>query len=79
MMLELIALLVQISITTITLAISKKERPVWPMRMWIVGYVIGCFLNLLLLFGRYRYLYLTQGDGFTLSDIEQQRGVEESR
>ncbi|XP_024026250.1 E3 ubiquitin-protein ligase At4g11680 [Morus notabilis] len=79
MMLELIALLVQISITTITLAISKKERPVWPMRMWIVGYDIGCFLNLLLLFGRYRYHYLTQGDGFTLSDIEQQRGVEESR
>lgn len=79
MMLEFIALVIQISLTTITLAISKRERPVWPMRMWIVGYDIGCFLNLLLLYGRYRYLDLTQGDGFSLSDIEQQRGIEESR
>lgn len=80
MMLELIALLVQISISTTTLAISKRERPIWPMRMWIVGYVIGCFLNLLLLYGRFWYLHVTQGDAFTLSDMEQQRGsIEESR
>ncbi|KAI5321361.1 hypothetical protein L3X38_030432 [Prunus dulcis] len=79
MMLEFIALVVQISITTITLAVSKKERPVWPMRIWIVGYDIGCFLNLLVLFGRYRLLYLSQGDGFNLSDMEQQRSTEESR
>ena len=81
MMLELVALVVQISLSTITLAISKRERPVWPMRMWIVGYDIGCFLNLLMLYGRYRYLHLTHGgDGFSLSDAEQQqRGFEESR
>ncbi|XP_008218667.1 PREDICTED: E3 ubiquitin-protein ligase At4g11680 isoform X1 [Prunus mume] len=79
MMLEFIALVVQISITTITLAVSKKERPVWPMRIWIVGYDIGCVLNLLVLFGRYRLLYLSQGDGFNLSDMEQQRSTEESR
>lgn len=79
MLLEFIALVVQISLTTITVAISKRERPVWPMRMWTVGYDIGCFLNLLLLYGRYRYLHLTEGDGFSLSDIEQQRGIEESR
>lgn len=79
MMLEFIALVVQISITTITLAVSEREKPVWPMRIWIVGYDIGCVLNLLLLFGRYRLLYLTQGDGFNLSDIEQQRSTEESR
>ncbi|XP_062078971.1 E3 ubiquitin-protein ligase At4g11680 [Humulus lupulus] len=79
MMLELIALVVQISLTTITLATSKRERPVWPMRMWIVGYDIGCFLNLLLLYGRYRYLHLTQGDAYSLPDVEHQRGIEESR
>ena len=79
MMLELLALVIQISITTFTLAISKKERPVWPMRIWIVGYDIGCVLSLLLLYGRYRHLHITQGDGFGLSDVEQQRTNEESR
>lgn len=81
MFLELTALVVQISISTITLSISKGERPVWPMRLWIVGYDIGCLLNLLLLYGRYRNLYLTQGqeDSLSLSDVEQQRGIEESR
>ncbi|KAL5548719.1 hypothetical protein UlMin_003950 [Ulmus minor] len=79
MMLELVALLVQIIISATTLAFSKREKPVWPMRMWIVGYDIGCLLNLLLLYGRYKQLHLSQGDGFTLSDIEQQRTSEESR
>ncbi|KAF2300009.1 hypothetical protein GH714_006664 [Hevea brasiliensis] len=76
MMLEFIALIVQISTTTFTLAISKREKPVWPMRIWIVGYDIGCLLSLLLLYGRYRHV--TQGDGFGLSDLEQQRGIEDS-
>lgn len=79
MLLEFTALVVQISITTLTLSISKGEKPVWPMRLWIVGYDIGCVLNLLLLYGRYRNLYATQGDGLGLSDVEQQRGMEESR
>ncbi|KAF5461227.1 hypothetical protein F2P56_021043 [Juglans regia] len=78
MLMEFVALVVQISITTFTIAISKKEKPVWPMRIWIVGYNIGCVLSLLLLYGRYRH-HLTHGDGFGLSDVEQQRGSEESR
>ncbi|RDY07302.1 E3 ubiquitin-protein ligase, partial [Mucuna pruriens] len=79
MMLEFIALVVQITITTFTLAISKRERPVWPMRIWISGYDIGCVLNLLLLYGRYRQIYLTQPDALSLSDMEQQRNNEETR
>ncbi|XP_039055333.1 E3 ubiquitin-protein ligase At4g11680-like isoform X2 [Hibiscus syriacus] len=79
MMLELLALVIQITITTFTLVISKKEKPVVPMRIWIVCYDIGCALSLLLLYGRYRQLHITQGDGFGLSDIEQQRTNEESR
>ncbi|KAK7857634.1 hypothetical protein CFP56_016473 [Quercus suber] len=74
MLLEFIALIIQISITSFTLAVSKTEKPVWPMRIWIVGYDIGCVLSLLLLYGRYRHLHLSQGDGFSLSDMEQQRG-----
>ncbi|TKY57427.1 E3 ubiquitin-protein ligase [Spatholobus suberectus] len=79
MMLEFIALIVQITITTFTLAISKRERPVWPMRIWISGYDIGCVLNLLMLYGRYRQIYLSQGDALNLSDMEQQRNNEETR
>ena len=79
MMLEFIALMVQIIIITFTLAISKRERPVWPMRIWSAGYDIGCVLNLLLLYGRYRQIYLTQGDALSFSDMEQQRNNEETR
>ncbi|RZB51090.1 E3 ubiquitin-protein ligase isoform B [Glycine soja] len=79
MMLELIALLVQITSTTFTLAISKSEKPIWPMRVWIAGYDIGCVLNLLLLCGRYHQLHVTQGNNaLTLSELEQQRNNEES-
>lgn len=79
MTLELLALLIQITIITFTLSISKKESPIWPMRIWIVGYDIGCLLSLLLLYGRYRQLYASQGDGFSLPDVEQQRSGEDSR
>lgn len=79
MTLELLALLIQITIITFTLSISNKESPIWPMRIWIVGYDIGCLLSLLLLYGRYRQLYASQGDGFSLPDVEQQRSGEDSR
>lgn len=79
-MLEFIALIVQITITTFALAISKREKPVWPMRIWTAGYDIGCALNLLLLYGRYSQIYLTQqGDALTFSHMEQQRNNEETR
>lgn len=80
MMSELIALLVQLTVITFTLAISKEERPIWPVRLWITGYDVGCLLNLMLLYGRYRQLDVHQGNGFVLGDVEQQqRGREETR
>lgn len=80
MMSELIALLVQLTVITFTLAISKEERPIWPVRLWITGYDVGCLLNLMLLYGRYRQLDVYQGNGFVLGDVEQQqRGREETR
>ncbi|RVX14891.1 hypothetical protein CK203_012039 [Vitis vinifera] len=79
MILEFIALVVQIGVITFTLSVSKAERPVWPMRIWIVGYDFGCVLSLLLLYWRYQRPYSAQGDGFSLPDIEQQRNNEESR
>lgn len=79
MAMELIALVVQISITSVTVAISKREKPVWPMRIWVVGYDLGCALGLLLLCWRYMHPNNAQEDGFNLSDVEQQRTNEESR
>ncbi|KAF5447871.1 hypothetical protein F2P56_033388 [Juglans regia] len=68
MLMEFIVLVIQISIITSTIVIFK-EKPVWPMRIWIIGYNIGCVLSLLLLYGRYR-CHLNHGDGFGLSDVE---------
>ncbi|KAI8553046.1 hypothetical protein RHMOL_Rhmol06G0315100 [Rhododendron molle] len=77
MVMELIALVVQILVTTYTLADSKDERPVWPMRIWVSGYDFGCVLSLSVLYGRYRIFHLGQGDGFGHSDLEQQRNNNE--
>ncbi|CAH2077865.1 unnamed protein product [Thlaspi arvense] len=75
---ELVALLLQITVITTTLALSKNERPIWPVRLWITGYNVGCLLNLMLLYGRYRQQ--SQGNGFSFGDIEQQqRSREETR
>ncbi|XP_008463025.1 E3 ubiquitin-protein ligase At4g11680 [Cucumis melo] len=81
MAMELVALLFQLIISVFTLAISQAEKPVWPMRLWIGGYDLGCVLSLLLLYGRHRYHYLMQGNDNRLSDIEheQQRSNESSR
>ncbi|XP_057982755.1 E3 ubiquitin-protein ligase At4g11680-like isoform X2 [Malania oleifera] len=79
MVLEFLALAVQISITSLTLAISRAEKPVWPMRLWIIGYDFGCLLSLLLLYWRYWHTCINQADGVSHSDIEQQRGDEEFR
>lgn len=83
MMLELVALLVQITSTTFTLVVSKSEKPVRPMRVWVVGYDVGCVLNLLLLCVRYYQIGLSHGgedDALGVSyDVEQQTDNEENR
>ncbi|CAI8596757.1 unnamed protein product [Vicia faba] len=81
MMLELVALLLQIISTTFTLVVSKSEKPVRPMRVWVVGYDIGCVLNLLLLCVRYYQISLSHGGDDTLGfshDVEQQTNNEEN-
>lgn len=77
--LEFVILVVQISAITAVLAISKKEKPVWPLRIWVSGYGLGSLLSLPLLYWRYRHPYVNQGNGFSFSDTEQQRSGEESR
>ncbi|KAG6592112.1 E3 ubiquitin-protein ligase, partial [Cucurbita argyrosperma subsp. sororia] len=77
MAMELIAMVFQLAITVFFLAISETEKPVWPMRLWIVGYDLGCVLSLLLLYGRYWHVYLMPRVG--LPDIEQRRSSQASR
>lgn len=79
MMMEFVALALQISITTFTLAISTKEKPVWPMRLWLVGYNSGCILSLMLLYQRHRHLDAVLAEESTLPDVEQQRDSEDFR
>ncbi|KAG6407399.1 hypothetical protein SASPL_130390 [Salvia splendens] len=62
MLMEFVALAVQILVTPYVLVITKDEKPVWPMRIWVVGYAFGCFLSLVLLLYRYSHVYLSQRD-----------------
>ncbi|KAL3851108.1 hypothetical protein ACJIZ3_012990 [Penstemon smallii] len=79
MLMEFITLAIQISAIAYTLIMSKQERLVWPMRIWISGYAFGCFLTLILLYCRYTLVYLAPGDDTAVSDIEQQRSHQDSR
>lgn len=80
MITEFIALVVQIAATLYTLVISRDERPVWPMRLWIFGYVFGCLLGLVLLCWRYRVLFTPRGDhNSSVYDVERQRNHEDFR
>ncbi|KAK9152364.1 hypothetical protein Syun_010673 [Stephania yunnanensis] len=77
--LEFIVLLIQINVVTIILSVSLEEKPVWPLRTWIVGYDIGCLLSLPLLYWRYRTRHLAQTSTSHLTDPPQERSGEESR
>ncbi|XP_042498173.1 E3 ubiquitin-protein ligase At1g63170-like [Macadamia integrifolia] len=73
--LEFVALAVQMMVISLTLLTSKEEKPVWPLKIWIFGYAIGCLFTLPLLYWRFRHGSLIQGN----SDLEQQRSNEDSR
>ncbi|RZC65925.1 hypothetical protein C5167_009615 [Papaver somniferum] len=74
--LEFLVLVAQITMITITLSNTKQEKPVWPLRIWIVGYDVGCLLSIPLLFWRYRHRFVAQGG--RISETEQ-RSNEDSR
>lgn len=76
MILESIALSIQIIIITYTLCVSKEEKPVWPMRLWISGYDLASLLNLVLLLFRYRILYSTMLQRYSDDDHQRSRNEE---
>ncbi|KAJ6800752.1 E3 ubiquitin-protein ligase [Iris pallida] len=72
--LELAALVVQTVGIALVLAVSKKERPVWPIRIWVSGYSLGNFLSLPLLYWRYLHCRRNgSGPAGPGSDLEQQQ------
>lgn len=77
MMMECISLSTQIIMSVYALAVSKEEKPVWPMRIWVLGYVFGCIVSVILLYWRYWAFYVSQQRDD--SDMEQQRSHDESR
>ncbi|KAF5176680.1 E3 ubiquitin-protein ligase [Thalictrum thalictroides] len=70
--LEFLVLVFQINIISFILSISKEEKPVWPVKIWILGYDLGCLLSLPLLYWRYWH-------AFRLPNVQQERVNEESR
>ncbi|KAL0906613.1 hypothetical protein M5K25_025123 [Dendrobium thyrsiflorum] len=78
LLLEVIALVGQIVSVTTVMVVSKKERPVWPVRFWIASYNIANILSIPILYWRYRCSNSSQSHGLS-SDVEQQRSLEESR
>ncbi|EPS57981.1 hypothetical protein M569_16836, partial [Genlisea aurea] len=80
MLMEFIALTVQISLIAYTLMISKAEKPAWPMRIWSSGYAVACSLSILLLYCRYSLVHhRTPENDSTDSDIEQQTNGDEQQ
>ncbi|XP_019705998.1 E3 ubiquitin-protein ligase At1g63170 isoform X2 [Elaeis guineensis] len=72
--LEFLLLVFQIVVITVTMAVSQKENPVWPLRIWLSGYNLGNLLSFPLLYWRYRHSNVSH-----VSDLEQQMNTEESR
>ncbi|KAK9689556.1 hypothetical protein RND81_09G066800 [Saponaria officinalis] len=69
MMLEFLTLVSQICLTLIVLSVSKDEKPVWPMRIWVIGYDLGCVMSLFILYWRHGHYHY---DGISLTNVEQQ-------
>lgn len=78
LLLEVIALVGQIVSITTVMVFSKKERPVWPVRIWIASYNVANILSIPLLYWRFRCSNSSHGHGLS-SDVEQQRNQDESR
>ncbi|KAH9607182.1 hypothetical protein KSS87_021248, partial [Heliosperma pusillum] len=80
MIMEFLTLVSQICVTLIVLSVSKAERPVWPMRLWLIGYDLGCVISLLMVYWRYGHYQIRQReDGISPNNLEQQCTTDDSR
>lgn len=73
--LELGVIVAQMVITTAVVATSPKERPAWPLRVWVAAYNVGNVLSLPLLYWRHRHSAAAAGrGGDALSDDIEMHG-----
>lgn len=52
---EVVMVLAQIVSALVILVLSRHEKPVSPLRLWVVGYAFGCCVSLPLLYWRYKH------------------------
>jgi hypothetical protein len=52
---EVVMVLAQIVSALVILVLSRYEKPVSPLRLWVVGYAFGCCVSLPLLYWRYKH------------------------
>ncbi|CAI5493211.1 unnamed protein product [Closterium sp. Naga37s-1] len=76
---ELLCILAQISAGVCVLALFPHEKPPVPLRLWILGYTLGCLLLLPLLYFRYTHRALSNGGDFLLWQQQQEEEEEERR
>ncbi|CAI7799131.1 unnamed protein product [Closterium sp. NIES-54] len=76
---ELLCILALISAGVCVLALFPHEKPPVPLRLWILGYTLGCLLLLPLLYFRYTHRALRNGGDFLLWQQQQQEEEERRR
>ncbi|KAL6615866.1 hypothetical protein ACP70R_038136 [Stipagrostis hirtigluma subsp. patula] len=73
--LELGVIVAQMVLTTAVVATSAKERPAWPLRLWVAAYNVGNVLSLPLLYWRHRHSSAAAaGRGGALPDDPEMHG-----
>lgn len=56
--LEVVLVVSQIVSAVVILVLSRHEKPISPLRLWVVGYAFGCCASLPLLYWRYKHPYM---------------------
>ncbi|XP_057864298.1 E3 ubiquitin-protein ligase At4g11680 isoform X2 [Cryptomeria japonica] len=55
---ELVLILSQIVSAVVILLLSRHEKPISPLRLWVIGHALGCCVSLPLLYWRYKHPYV---------------------
>lgn len=67
---EVAMVLAQIVSALVILVLSRYEKPVSPLRLWVVGYAFGCCVSLPLLYWRYKHPCFDQ-----ISHVDQNSNI----
>eukprot|EP01018_Ginkgo_biloba_P010144 Gb_26029 [translate_table: standard] len=59
---ELVLVLAQIVSASVILVLSRNEKPISPLRLWVVGYAFGCCISIPILYWRYKHPFMDSTD-----------------